>query len=113
MDVRVTLDEINETASWYPVSGWSVQLDSGALLNIITVFRGEGGKLVGYGRYARTNLLCRFEQTGTALYRGWGIRCRMVSAEDTGDLAGTLEFKGHGQGGYFNHRLLALPFAPV
>jgi hypothetical protein len=110
MDVRATLDEINETASWYPITGWSVELDSGAHLAILTVFPGRDGKLVGYGRLTRTNLLCRFEQSGTALHKGWGIRCRVVSAEDTGDLAGTLEFKGNGNGGYFNHRLLALPF---
>lgn len=109
-----TLDAINALHASGPyIEGFTVNTDTGASANIYAIERLADGRIAGYARYYRTNLLVRFVQTGKVPRNGWAIRCKVYVANDTGDLAGTLVFAGadddnypNGIGGVFNAILL-------
>ena len=103
------MDKVN---SYHPSRATTVAMDtpSGNTAHLDVVY--TDGKGTGYAKSRNTDMLYRFQQTGTAVRQNQ-VRVQVTPAEDTGDLAGTLSFDGPSQAGRINVGIAAKPETPV
>lgn len=92
---------------------YSVQLDQAprSHVTILSAEKRPDGKVHGYARSDTTGQLFHYAQTGRAGgTKDQMTRVHLASAQDTGDLSGTLLFdhgdSEHSQGGYVNNGVL-------